>query len=185
MNSSLCILAAPPTRLRLRLLRGAEHCGEDQNVRRCMGFLGVSLPPCCITMRAILCCFFCVNHCSGGAGFSFSALAATRRCRAAGDLPTVAILFAAFNERKRLIEAKLRNSACCATQAMLEVLLGLDGSTDASAERARNALIPGLHILNSRCGAENSSASRSRAAHRGGSAALYRRQHDSGLRVLI
>ena len=72
---------------------------------------------------------------------------AARRCRAAGDLPSVAIFFAAFNEQE-VIADKLRNTASLRYPPdKLEVLLGLDAPTDASAERARSAAMPGLRIF--------------------------------------
>jgi cellulose synthase/poly-beta-1,6-N-acetylglucosamine synthase-like glycosyltransferase len=71
----------------------------------------------------------------------------SRRCRAAADLPSVAIIFAAFNEQE-VIADKLRNTASLRYPPdKLEVLLGLDAPTDASAERARGAAMPGLRIF--------------------------------------
>ncbi len=70
-----------------------------------------------------------------------------RRSRTASRLPSVAIVIAAFNE-EAVIEAKLRNIALLRYPGdRLEVLLGLDGSTDASAERARSVLISGLQVF--------------------------------------
>ena len=70
-----------------------------------------------------------------------------RRGRAAGDLPSVAIVFAAFNEQE-VIADKLRNTASLRyPPEKLEVLLGLDAPTDASAERARSVAMRGLRIF--------------------------------------
>ncbi len=82
-----------------------------------------------------------------GRDFRFLLSRRTRRCRAAGDLPAVAILFAAFNEQEVIVE-KLRNSASLRYPAeKIEVLLGLDAPTDATAERARSAAMPNMHIF--------------------------------------
>ncbi len=71
----------------------------------------------------------------------------SRRARAAGDLPSVAIVFAAFNEQE-VIADKLRNTASLRYPPdKLEVLLGLDAPTDASAERARSVAMRGLRIF--------------------------------------
>ena len=70
-----------------------------------------------------------------------------RRARATGDVPSVAIIFAAFNEQE-VIADKLRNTASLRFPPdKLEVLLGLDAPTDASAERARSVAMPGLRIF--------------------------------------
>jgi cellulose synthase/poly-beta-1,6-N-acetylglucosamine synthase-like glycosyltransferase len=82
-----------------------------------------------------------------GRDFRFLLSRRTRRPRAAGDLPTVAILFAAFNEQEVIAE-KLRNSASLGYPSeKLEVLLGLDAPTDATAGRARSAAMPNMHIF--------------------------------------
>jgi cellulose synthase/poly-beta-1,6-N-acetylglucosamine synthase-like glycosyltransferase len=70
-----------------------------------------------------------------------------RRCRTASDLPGVAILIAAFNEQE-VIADKMRNTASLRyPPEKLEVMLGLDAPTDASAERARGAAMRGLRIF--------------------------------------
>jgi cellulose synthase/poly-beta-1,6-N-acetylglucosamine synthase-like glycosyltransferase len=91
--------------------------------------------------------FICATIAQAGRDLRFLLSRRDRRGRAADRLPNVAILIAAFNEQD-VIEAKLRNTALLHYQTgQVEVLLGLDAPTDASAERAQSVTIPSLRIF--------------------------------------
>jgi cellulose synthase/poly-beta-1,6-N-acetylglucosamine synthase-like glycosyltransferase len=70
-----------------------------------------------------------------------------RRCASLTDWPRVAILIAAFNEEE-VIESKLRNTEQLTyPKDRLEVLLGLDAPTDATAERVRLVPMAALRLF--------------------------------------
>jgi cellulose synthase/poly-beta-1,6-N-acetylglucosamine synthase-like glycosyltransferase len=71
-----------------------------------------------------------------------------RRTRIPEELPSVSLIFSAFNE-EALIEEKISN--CAALQypaAQLEVLVGCDGCTDGTAALARSVAVRNTRIFN-------------------------------------
>src|SRR5258708_3117355 len=70
-----------------------------------------------------------------------------RRLRIPAELPTVSMVISAFNE-EGLIEEKMRNCAALKyPPPHIEVLVGCDGCTDRTAQRAEAAGVPNARVI--------------------------------------